>query len=259
MPRDVKWARPAETREDDDVSDLIFRDRPLHSRKKSPGGATSAFHKAPRGAARRRLSSRVACRVRILVREHVHPAAMSPVSLAPHRACRALAPNVGHAPANRRHRFLGRSTRTPRAVAPDVNVESGAVDPTSASDGDGFVLDSSGFALSLGENGYADADAAKLATRDVVAAGGHRDDASAVGAADDRAGDRAGGEAADRRDPSAGADGFRLGGGGVSDCRLGDAEGGHLERVLSRVGVTPCTDGDLGKDSRGRLSPCRAT
>ena len=94
---------------------------------------------------------------------------------------------------------------------------------------------------------------------DVVAAGGHRDDASAVGAADDRAGDRAGGEAADRRDPSAGADGFRLGGGGVSDCRPGDAEGGHLERVLSRVGVTPCTGGDLGKDSRGRLSPCRAT
>ena len=62
-----------------------------------------------------------------------------------------------------------RRTRTPRAVAPSVNVESGAVDPTSASDGDGFVLDSSGFALSLGENGYADADAAKLATRDVVA------------------------------------------------------------------------------------------
>jgi len=75
---------------------------------------------------------------------------------------------MGHAPP-KRHRFLGRSTRTPRAVAPDVNVESGAVDPTSASDGDGFVLDSSGFALSLGENGYADADAAKLATRDVVA------------------------------------------------------------------------------------------
>ena len=88
---------------------------------------------------------------------------MSPVSLAPHCACRALAPP-------NRHRFLGqRRTRTPRAVAPDVNVESGAVDPTSASDGDGFVLDSSGFALSLGENGYADADAAKLATRDVVA------------------------------------------------------------------------------------------
>ena len=64
---------------------------------------------------------------------------------------------------------MGRSTRTPCAVAPSVNVESGAVDPTSASDGDGFVLDSSGFALSLGENGYADADAAKLATRDVVA------------------------------------------------------------------------------------------
>ena len=62
-----------------------------------------------------------------------------------------------------------RRTRTPRAVAPSVNVESGAVDPTSASDGDGFVLDSSGFELSLGENGYADADAAKLATRDVVA------------------------------------------------------------------------------------------
>ena len=162
MPRDVKWARPAETREDDDDSDLIFRDRPLHSRKKSPGGATSAFHKAPRGPARRRLFSRVARRVRILVREYVYPTAMSPVSLAPHCACRALAPP-------NRHRFLGRSTRTPRAVAPDVNVESGAVDPTSASDGDGFVLDSSGFALSLGENGYADADAAKLATRDVVA------------------------------------------------------------------------------------------
>ena len=169
MPRDVKWARPAETREDDDDSDLIFFDRPLQSRKKSPGGATSAFHKAPRGPARRRLFSRVARRVRTLVREHVHPVAMSPVSLAPHRACGALAPTVGHAPANRRHRFLGRSTRTPRAVAPDVNVESSAVDPTSASDGDGFVLDSSGFALSLGENGYADADAAKLATRDVVA------------------------------------------------------------------------------------------
>ena len=168
MPRDVKWARPAETREDDDVSDLIFCDRPLQSRKKSPGGATSAVHKATRGPARRRRFSRVARRVRILVREHVHPAAMSPVSLAPHCACRALAPKVGHAPP-KRHRFLGRSTRTPCAVAPSVNVESGAVDPTSASDGDGFVLDSSGFALSLGENGYADADAAKLATRDVVA------------------------------------------------------------------------------------------
>ena len=168
MPRDVKWARPAETREDDDVSDLIFRDRPLKSRKKSPGGATSAFHKAPRGPARRRLFSRVARRVRILVREHVHPVAMSPVSLAPHCACGALACPRVPAPANR-HRFLGRSTRTPCAVAPSVNVESGAVDPTSASDGDGFVLDSSGFALSLGENGYADADAAKLATRDVVA------------------------------------------------------------------------------------------
>ena len=168
MPRDVKWARPAETREDDDDSDLIFRDRPLQSRKKSPGGATSAFHKAPRGPARRRLFSRVARRVRILVREHVHPVAMSPVSLAPHCACGALACPRVPAPANR-HRFLGRSTRTPCAVAPSVNVESGAVDPTSASDGDGFVLDSSGFALSLGENGYADADAAKLATRDVVA------------------------------------------------------------------------------------------
>ena len=168
MPRDVKWARPAETREDDDDSDLIFFDRPLQSRKKSPGGATSAFHKAPRGPARRRLFSRVARRVRTLVREHVHPVAMSPVSLAPHCACGALACPRVPAPANR-HRFLGRSTRTPCAVAPSVNVESGAVDPTSASDGDGFVLDSSGFALSLGENGYADADAAKLATRDVVA------------------------------------------------------------------------------------------
>ena len=168
MPRDVKWARPAETREDDDDSDLIFFDRPLQSREKSPGGATSAFHKAPRGPARRRLFSRVARRVRTLVREHVHPVAMSPVSLAPHCACGALACPRVPAPANR-HRFLGRSTRTPCAVAPSVNVESGAVDPTSASDGDGFVLDSSGFALSLGENGYADADAAKLATRDVVA------------------------------------------------------------------------------------------
>lgn len=57
-------------------------------------------------------------------------------------------------------------------MAPDVNIggedSSNAVDPASASDGDGFVLDSSGFAVSLGEDGYADADAAKLATRDVV-------------------------------------------------------------------------------------------
>ena len=58
-------------------------------------------------------------------------------------------------------------------MAPDVNIggedSSNAVDPASAADGDGFVLDSSGFAVSLGEDGYADADAAKLATRDVVA------------------------------------------------------------------------------------------
>ena len=57
-------------------------------------------------------------------------------------------------------------------MAPDVNIggedSSNAVDPASASDGDGFVLDSSGFAVSLGEDGYADADAVKLATRDVV-------------------------------------------------------------------------------------------
>ena len=57
-------------------------------------------------------------------------------------------------------------------MAPDVNIggedSSNAVDPASAADGDGFVLDSSGFAVSLGEDGYADADAAKLATRDVV-------------------------------------------------------------------------------------------
>lgn len=106
-----------------------------------------------------------------IVAERVHVAEMSPFALAaptlagPYRQLSSVA----------KRRFFGAHRNVPRrsrAVAPDVNIggedSSNAVDPASASDGDGFVLDSSGFAVSLGEDGYADADAAKLATRDVV-------------------------------------------------------------------------------------------
>ena len=90
---------------------------------------------------------------------------------------------------------------------------------------------------------------------DVVATGGHRDDLDAVGAANERAG----GETAGGGDAAASADGFRPGGGRVCHRRVGDAEGGHLRRVLGRGGSMPVDAGDLGKASRMRSDPYRAT
>ena len=160
----------------------MFREAPIAEGAIFPSVEFADFfdelHKVPRQSHRATQHAGFLCfgliKPRVwIIAERVHVAEMSPFALAaptltgPYRQLSTSR--------SAKRRFFGAHRNVPRrsrAVAPDVNIggedSSNAVDPASAADGDGFVLDSSGFAVSLGEDGYADADAAKLATRDVV-------------------------------------------------------------------------------------------